>query len=149
MVTSLVHHHYRLKSIFPLCGVGQFISLMAILHAFLSVGSMWVILDALLSSVIDSSHVLQGLPCGFLPATGKSKILWSQWVSSLLATCPYHLSLLFLITCPILTRRIDWRRSSFFFLSHSDVLHIHLTIRISAFSIRSTLDDFIAHVSLP
>ena len=123
-------------SIFPLCGVGQFISLMAILHAFLSVGSMWVILDALLSSVIVSSHVLRGLPRGFLPATGKFNILWSQWVSSVLATCPYHLSLLFLITCPILTRPIDCRRSSFLFLSHSDVLHIHLTILISVFSIR-------------
>ena len=122
------YHHYRLKSIFPLCGVGQFISLMALLHAVLSVGSMWVMLDALLSSLIVSSHVLRGLPRGFLPGTGKFNILWSQWVSSLLATCPYHLSLLFLITCPILTRPIDWRWSSFFFLSHSDALHIHLTI---------------------
>ena len=111
---------------------------------------MWVILDALLSSVIVSSHVLQGLPRGFLSATGKFNMLWRQWrqwVSSLLATCPYHLSLLFLITCRILTRPIDWRRSSFLFLSHSDVLHIHLTILISAFSIRSMLDDFIAQDS--
>ena len=43
---------------------------MAILHALL-VGSMWEILDARLSSVIVSSHVLWGLPLGFLPATGK------------------------------------------------------------------------------
>ena len=109
---------------------------MVFLHAVLSVGSMWVILDALLSSVIVSSHVLRDLPRGFLPATEEFKILWSQWVSPLLTTCPYHLSLLFLITCPILTRPIDWRRSSFFFLSHSDVLH---TILISAFLIRSML----------
>ena len=115
---------------------------MAVLHVFLLVGSMWVILDALLSSVIVSPHVLWGLPRGFLQATGKFKILWSQWISSLLATCPYHLSLLFLITCPILTRPIDWRRSSFLFLSHSDVLHIHVTILISAFLIPSTLDKF-------
>ena len=31
---------------------------MVVSHAFLSVGSMWVILDALLSSVIVSPHVL-------------------------------------------------------------------------------------------
>ena len=108
---------------------------MAVLHAFLSGGSLWVILDALLSSVIVSPHVLRGLPHGFLPATGEFKILCSQWVASLVATCPYHLSLLFLITCPFLTRPTDLRRSSFFFLSHSDVLHIHLTNLISAFSI--------------
>ena len=29
---------------------------------------MWVILDALLSSVMVSPHVLRDLPCGFLPA---------------------------------------------------------------------------------
>ena len=146
-----MNHHYRLKSIFPLCGVGQFISLMALLHAVLSVGSMWVILDALLSSVIIPSHVLRGLPRGFLPATGKFNILWSQWVSSLLATCPYHLILLFLITCPILTRPIDWRRSSFFFLSHtcSVARHIHLTILISAFSICSTLDECCVLINMP
>ena len=119
---------------------------MALLQAILSVGSVWVMSNALLSSLIVSSHVLRGLPRGFLPATGKFNVLWSQWVSSLLATCPYHLSLFFLITCPIPTRPIDWRRSSFLLLSHNDALHIHLTILISAFSIRSTLDYFVAHI---
>ena len=45
-----LHHSSSLSfkvHFFPLCGVGQFISLMAVLHAVLSVGSMWVILDAL------------------------------------------------------------------------------------------------------
>ena len=94
---------------------------------------------------------LRGLPRAFLPATGKFKILWSQWVCSLLSTCPYYISQSALPhhLSYTLTRPIDWRRSSFFFLSHSDVLHIHLTILISAFSIRSMLDDFIAHVLLP
>ena len=43
-----------------------------------------------------------GSPMWFPPSNWKINILWSQWVSSLLATCSYHLSLLFLITCPIL-----------------------------------------------
>ena len=112
-VCGLVHlshdssFHQCLKSNFPLCGVGRFISLMAVLHALLSVGSMWVILDARLSSVVVSPHVLRGSPTWFPPSNWEIKILWSQWVCSLIATCPYHLSLLFLITCPILTRPID------------------------------------------
>ena len=40
----------------PLWWVGQLISLMAVLHAFLSVGSMWILLDALPSSVICFSR---------------------------------------------------------------------------------------------
>ena len=143
------HHHHRLKSIFPtlwgwtvhfLDGSPPSYSV-----SWISVGNVKrspIFFDCFLPC-------LAGSPSWILPATGKFNVLWSQWVSSLLATCPYHLSLFFLNTCPIPTRPIYWRRSSFLLLSHNDALHIPLTILISAFSIRSTLDDFVAHVSLP
>ena len=70
--------------------------------------------------------------------------------ASLLATIyPKHLSLFILIICATPINHIDWRRTLFFLLSWSDTLNIHISIVISAFSMRFTLDDFIAHVSLP
>ena len=75
------HHHHRLKSIFPLCGVGQFISLMAVLHVFLSVGSMWVILDALLWLFLPMfcgvSHMVSSQQLGNLKFSGASGSLLS------------------------------------------------------------------------
>ena len=68
------------------------------------------------------SPCFAGSPTWFPPSNWKIKKFSgaSGSLQSLLATCPYHLSLLFLITCLILTRPTDWRRSSFFFLSHSE-----------------------------
>ena len=60
---------------------------------------------SLISIQILSSHLRLGLPKDLLPIHVSVKILKALLPSSILATCPAHLNLLYLITLAILGER--------------------------------------------
>ena len=69
--------------------------------------------------LILSSHIRIDLPKGIFPVGLPIKILKALLPSSILATCPAHLSLLDLITLTILGERYEQWSSSLWSLLHS------------------------------
>ena len=65
------------------------------------------------SILILSSHLRLGLPKGLFPVGLPVKILKALLPSSILATCPAHLSLLDLITLTVLITYLPSRKNSF------------------------------------
>ena len=75
--------------------------------------------------------------------------LLTTWSSSILMTCPYHFSLLFVIFLDACTTFVVPRMCSFLVLSFLVTPHIHLSILISFTSILDSCRLVVAQVSAP
>ena len=109
-----------------------------ILHIFLSSISVSFTPTSFISSFTTSKNLLFGLPLLLFPSNSISIIFLHTYSWSLLMTCPYHLSLPFLIFIPNRSTLTVLLMCSFLILSFLVTPIANLNIFISETSISST-----------